>query len=180
MDKGLKLFNRSKNSEKITNNVKTTPVLKKEKVVAVKTLTRDEERDLKAKEVVEKLLQDVIITPKSRPDELLIVDDEPQSGEGLGWLEEQIELLTQKNNLLTSELVQSKEDYIKLYNNGGIDVSNDIVRQKVIELFNEIQSNHITLGSDPTTGVGNFRIYCPGFLNRLIMFFPFLSEFKQY
>jgi len=36
------------------------------------------------------------------------------------------------------------------------------------------------MGNDPKTGIGNFRILCPGFLDRLQKFFPFLIEYKRY
>jgi len=54
------------------------------------------------------------------------------------------------------------------------------VKAKVFELFDELQTNHLRMGTDPQTGVGNFRIYCPGFLNRMLAFFPFLNEVKRY
>ena len=78
------------------------------------------------------------------------------------------------------DLTTAKEDYDKLLNSrGGVNVNDGDVKRVVIELFNELQDNHIKLGVD-ANGVGNFRIYTPGFLNRLIMFFPFLNDVKRY
>jgi hypothetical protein len=162
----------------------TKPVVKK---VAEKKLTPAEERDLKAKAKVEELLQDVNLSPNPKED-LIEIDenhvDTPPSSE---WLEEQVTLLTANNELLRSELVLAKDDYSRLFQenqqlkSGAGIVSNDgAVAAKVIELFNELQDNHIKLGTDMNTGIGNFRIFCPGFLNRMIVFFPFLTNHRRY
>ena len=178
-DKGLNIFKSGKSGSK-----KTTPEVKNENK---KPLSREQERDEKAKQMVIDVLKDVKLFPNDNSD-LLVVDEtntvEPKGD--LTWLEEQVDLLTSRNNQLETDLNKSKDDYEKLYNEfqlirqGGGGIGDDMVKQKVIELFNEIQSNHMKLGTDPMTGIGNFRIYCPGFLNRLLSFFPFLNEFKQY
>lgn len=176
-NKGLSIFKSGK-----TGSKKNTPDVNVENK---KPLSREEERDQKAKQMVNDILKDVNLDP-NKPDDLLVVEEDVTSKGDLTWLEEQVDLLTNKNNQLESELIKSKEEYEKLYTEfqfirqGGGVVGDEFVKQKVIELFNEIQSNHIKLGTDPMSGVGNFRIYCPGFLNRLITFFPFLNEFKQY
>ena len=83
-----------------------------EKVVE-KTLTPEEERDLKAKQKVTELLKDVDLTAPKKEDDLLEVDnDAVKSGE---WLEEQVTLLSEKNEILRTELAQAKEDYAKLF-----------------------------------------------------------------
>lgn len=178
-NKGLSIFKSGKNGPK-----KSTPEVKVENK---KPLSREEERDQKAKQMVNDILKDVNLDP-NKPDDLLVVedaDDVAPKGD-LMWLEEQVDLLTSRNNLLETELNKSKNEYEKLYTEfqlirqGGGVAGDEFVKQKVIELFNEIQSNHIKLGTDPMSGIGNFRIYCPGFLNRLVSFFPFLNEFKQY
>lgn len=150
-----------------------------------KAPTPEEVRDLKAKAKVEELLQDSPIVTLDKKEELLELDevtkDEPK---GVEWLEEQVTLLSEKNEALSSELTLTKNDYQKLLNDfqqvrsgGG---SNDgEIQRGVLQLFNELQENHIKLGVNQE-GIGNFRIYCPGFLNRLIKFFPFLEEHKRY
>ena len=73
------------------------------------------------------------------------------------------------------EVVKIENDQLR--SAGG---SNDgEISKAVLQLFNEIQENHIKLGVD-NRGIGNFRIYCPGFLDRLIKFFPFLQQHKRY
>ena len=178
------LMNLAKNGNK-----KPTPTtIKKnvEKNVVEKAITPAEERDLKAKARVEELLQDVNLSPLVKED-LIEIEPEIEVPKGAEWLEEQVTLLTEKNELLRSELALMNEDYARMVlenqeiRSGAGIVSNDgAVAEKVIELFNELQENHIKLGTDMNTGIGNFRIYCPGFLNRMIVFFPFLSTVQRY
>lgn len=149
------------------------------KPVAKPEPTKEEIRDQKAKETVSKLLEDSPITKLKKEDELLELEEVKEEPKGVEWLEEQVTLLGQKNQDLSAEL-----DVLKIENEqfraGGAVTSNDgEVSKAVIQLFNEIQENHIKLGID-NRGIGNFRIYCPGFLNRLIKFFPFLEEHKRY
>ena len=161
------------------------PVVKKE--VEKPQLTAEEERDLKAKQKVNELLKDVPLTLEKKEELLEIDEPTPTVEHGMEWLEEQVTLLNEQNELLKSELALAKGDYARIFEdyqnlrNGVAGSAGDgAIRIKVIELFNEIQTNHVKLGTDPNTGIGNFRIYCPGFLNRLITFFPFLAEYKRY
>ena len=163
---------------------KTTPKKPAAKPV-VKEPTPEEVRDLKAKETVEKLLEDSPLTTLNKKDELLEFDENPpEASKGVEWLEEQVALLTEKNEALKAELALAKEDIQKLEFDvqqgrvGGASNEGE-VKTAVLQLFNEIQENHIKLGVNEQ-GVGNFRIYCPGFLNRMIKFFPFLDQHKRY
>ena len=135
-------------------------------------LSPEEIRDQKAKARVDELLEDVDLTLEKK-DELLELDETPEAGDSnsVEWLQEQLMLVSQANDQLKSDLEAAKI---------GAPAPNDAVKQSVIGLFNELQENHLKLGTNPQTGVGNFRIYCPGFLNRLIKFFPFLAEHKKY
>jgi hypothetical protein len=144
---------------------------------AEKPLTPAQERDLKAKQKVEELLQDVELTPK-KDEELLEVESEPIKG--VDWLEEQVTTLSDENTRLKGELTVAKRDYEKLFaefqkvKTGGVSVSDDsALKVNIIKLFNEIQANHMALGR-------NFVIVPPAFLNRLIMFFPFLNDEKKF
>lgn len=165
---------------------KTPPAKKVAEKKVEKPITPAEERDLKAKARVEELLACVQLTPEKKED-LLELEPAEAPKEGAEWLEEQVTLLTEQNELLRSELSLAKQDYERIFVENqhiktgvGITSNDGVVKANVIELFEEIQNNHITLGVDPTTNIGNFRIYCPGFLNRLITFFPFLEERKRY
>lgn len=92
--------------------------------------------------------------------------------------------LTEENEKLKSEAALAKEDYSKLFIafqqqrntvvlNDNPNGSDTALKAKVVQLFNEIQANHLSLGR-------NFIIVPQAFLNRLIVFFPFLEEQKRF
>lgn len=152
-------------------------------------LSPAEERDLKAKETVSKLLEGVELIPKKDDEQLIELDTEPK--EGIQWLEEQVSLLSEQNEKLKSELALAKEDYQKLFgefqkmkNTGEVTLNtvsdeDAIVKQTVIKIFDEIQHNYFAM-MNPMTGKSNLVISPIAFLNRLIMFFPFLNDRKKY
>ena len=158
------------------------PIVKKVKEEVEKVLTPNEERDLKAKAKVDELLDGVKLTPETKKEELLEVDvevdDEPK---GMEWLEEQVTKLAEENEKLKSEAALAKEDYSKLFqsfqqlknNIAPVENSDGMLQAKVVQLFNELQANHLSMG-------GNFIIYPVGFMNRLIVFFPFLEKYKRF
>jgi len=147
----------------------------------VKKPTAEELRDLKAKETVEKLLEDSPINTLEKKEDLLELDETPvEEPKGVEWLEEQVTLLTQKSEALAAELNVVQIENQQLRSGTDVSGSNDgEVRKVVVQLFNELQENYIKMGID-NQGIGNFRIYTPGFLNRMIKFFPFLDEVKRY
>jgi len=146
---------------------------KEEKII----LTPEEERNIKAKAKVEELLHDSPIMTLDKKKEVVESENEEEvvveQPKGVEWLEEQVLILSQQNEALHYELEMFRAG-------GSVSNGNDVVTKAVIALFDELQQNHIKLGVNPQTGVGNFRIYCPGFLNRMIKFFPFLEEYKRY
>ena len=162
------------------------PAVKKEEVIVPeKVLTPEEERDLKTKAKVDELLDGVKLTlePEKKEDLLEVAedDDEPK---GIEWLEEQMSRLTEENEKLKAEANLAKEDYEHLYStfqqqkngvvlNDNPNASDTLLKTKVVQLFNEIQANHLALGH-------NFIIVPVAFLNRLILFFPFLDEHKRF
>jgi hypothetical protein len=161
----------------------TTPVAKKPVVVkeVEKPKTPEEVRDFKAKQRVEELLSGVELTPKK--EELLELESE-EPKEGVDWLEEQVSLLSEQNEHLRSELSVTKADYAKLFDDmqrlksgGNVD---DGTKTKVVELFNELQNAHLTMGYNPSTNAPNLIIAPVAFMNRLIMFFPFLQGLKRF
>lgn len=139
--------------------------------------TKEELRDQKAKETVSKLLEDSPLTTLDKKEELLELDETPDEPKGVEWLEEQITLLSEKNKALAAELEVVKIENQQLRTTGNSGDGN--VKNVVIQLFNELQENYIKMGVNHE-GIGNFRIYTPGFLNRMIKFFPFLEEVKRY
>jgi hypothetical protein len=122
---GKNLLKLAKGGKKITPEKKITEkVIEKPKSLA-------EERDIKAKQKVEELLQDVPLIIEKK-EELLEVDNN-QENVSVEWLEEQITLLSEKNNALKAELDISKADYAKLFSefqqikNGGVSVIKAVV-----------------------------------------------------
>jgi hypothetical protein len=160
------------------------PVVKKEEVkVPEKMLTPEEERDLKTKAKVEELLDGVDMTLKTeeKKEEILEITPEPDSKD-VNWLEEQASKLSEENERLKSEATLAKNDYSRIFeafqelkNGVTLNTSNSDgqLQTKVIELFNEIQAQYLSLGN-------NLIIYPAAFLNRLIRFFPFLDEYKRF
>lgn len=157
--------------------ITTKKSVKKEKV-----LTPAEERDLKVKAKVDELLEgsELLSPPKENSEELLEINNE--ANKSFEWLEEQVTLLSDENTKLKGELEIAKSDYNKLFSElqkgrQGIVLTNPegdaAIKATLVKLFNEIQANHLALGR-------NFVIVPPAFLNRLIMFFPFLQDEKRF
>jgi len=165
------------------------PVVKKVEVKkVVKKTTPEEERDLKAKETVAKLLEDIPLNPneKVKEQEKSEVASSTQLNDN-SWLQEQVEALSSEMELLRTELGEAKENYAKIFaenqrlkngsNSSDVMDSNVVddsaLKQTVVRIFNELQQQHLKLGR-------NFVIVPPAFMNRLIMFFPFLEGEKKF
>jgi len=161
---------------------KATPAKKVEKIEPEKVLTPAEERDIKAKAKVEQLLEGVELTPKK--EELLELDAPPK--EGHEWLEEQVSLLGEQVETLKAEVEVAKGDYARIFaenqrikNGGGIQ-DDSMTKQIVLRIFNELQESHLSMGNNPHTGAPNLVIAPIAFMNRLIMYFPFLEQHKKF
>ena len=164
------------------------PAVKKEEVkvpekVPEKVLTPEEERDLKTKAKVEELLDGVNMTLKTeeKKEDFIEVEPEPNSKD-VNWLEEQVSKLSEENESLKSEAALAKSDYSRIFEafqdlKNGVTLttsnSDGQLQAKVVELFNEIQAQYLSLGN-------NLIIYPVAFLNRLIKFFPFLDEHRRF
>ena len=180
MAKGQSLIKLAKGGDK----KEKTPKKPAEKKVKETPLTPEQERDLKAKQKVEELLQDVpLISNPKKDDELLELADS-ETAKNIEWFEEQLKALSSENSILKTELEVAKKDYTKLFTEfqkikQGKDVAletpnvDTALKAQIVKLFNEIQANHLALGK-------NFIIVPVAFLNRLIMFFPFLQDEKRY
>lgn len=175
-----------------TGGKKTTPVKKEEKkeVVKEKVLSPTEQRDLKAKEVVKELLDDVNLDisgkNKKADDDVLVLEQEPKGSE---WLQEQVSLLASENQNLRNDLQVAKADYTRIFNElqrfkgGGGGASDEELKRGVLTIFHEIQSNYMKnpgFTTQPTVGTPNFVIVPVAFLNRMIQFFPFLAKEKRF
>jgi hypothetical protein len=181
MAKGSNLVKMAKTVGKKAN-VAEKPV---EEVVE-KPKTAEEERDLKAKAKVEELLQgvDLSLTKENKEEELLEV--ESVDNKSTEWLEEQISLLSGQVETLRSELAQSKDDYAKVFalyqqikSGAGVQDDGD-VKQNAIKLFVELQNAHLSMGFNPQTHAPNLIIAPIAFMNKLIVFFPFLAQYKKF
>jgi len=177
------------NLVKLAKGKKETPVAPAVKEVVKapeKVLTPEEERDLKTKAKVDELLDGVKLTlePEVKKDDLLEVVEDDDEPKGVEWLEEQMSRLTEENEKLKAEANLAKEDYSKLFTafqqqknavvlNDNPNASDTLLKTKIVQLFNEIQANHLALGH-------NFIIVPVAFLNRLILFFPFLEDQKRF
>ena len=165
---------------------KASPATKKvaEKKEVEKPISPAEERDLKAKARVEELLEGVQLTPDKKED--LLELEAPEEKKGAEWLEEQVTLLNEQNEALRSELVLAKDDYSRIFAEmqrfkSGIGIVGDgEIKGQVVNLFEELQANYISRGIDPMTNLPVFEIRPVAFMNRLIMFFPFLNQYKRY
>ena len=172
------LIKLAKGEEKKTKN----PVTKKpvEKVVE-KQLTQAEERDIKAKETVDKLLDGVDLLPK-KDDELLEMETEqPKS---IDWLTEQIAALTTENELLKSELAVAKADYVKIFDENqrikNMVTANPAVGDfddKVLALFNELQNQYLKY---PPAVMNETQVNVRYVLNKMCELFPFVNRMKRF
>lgn len=133
-----------------------------------KKLTPMQERDLKAKQKVEELLKDSTFT-QPKEDDLIILDEEPK---GIDWLQEQVALLSQQVETLKKDLAKAKTENAK--------GDEGEIKKGIGVLFEELQTNYIKMGRNPNTGISNLVIPPVAFMNRLIMFFPFLGKLKRY
>lgn len=160
---------------KKTNN-KLVDVESKDELIEI-----TDDRDAKVKKKVAELLEGIELTPKQK-EEIIELDTEHK--QGVEWLEEQVALLSESNEKLRQELADSKEDYKKIFEENqdlkkGVVISDDIVKNNVIKLFNEIQENYFKMGKN-AQGQPNLVLPPVAFMNRMIMFFSFLNKHKKY
>jgi len=181
--KDKKLINMAKGKPtKAVAAIPPVPMPKKQPKVVEKKLTADEERDLKAKERIKNLLEDVPLSVKEAVEPEDLIEIVPVKNEGnIEWLEEQIALLTSENDNLKIDYAKIFNENQRLKNNSGVYLNgNDdsVLKATVIALFNELQVQYVTCGFD-AYGKSNFIIVPLNFINRLITFFPFLQNEKK-
>lgn len=167
-------------SEKNQTNIKsTTPVVEEKKI-----LTPEQERDLKAKQKVEELLQDVNLTPNKQEEEI-VNEITPTNSEvkNIEWLEEQVSRLGEQNEFLKSENDQLRLDYDKLYaetqnkKNSGNTLESETYVQNIISLYMELQNNLLGHNKERVSwSTANIKIL----LDKLNVLFPFTEQYKKY
>lgn len=140
-------------------------------------LTAEQERDQKARAKVDELLKDSTLTAPPK-DDLLVLDESNDEPKGVEWLEEQVTLQGTEIERLRKELGIEKGKNTKLPASGG--ASDGELQKAVTTLFNELQTNYLKMGKNPSTGASNLVLPPVAFMNRMIMFFPFLKKNKQF
>jgi uncharacterized small protein (DUF1192 family) len=185
--------NKDKSLLKLAKRNKEVSSTKKKENIIVNPITPEEERDLKAKETVNELLKDVNLN-LDKNNEIINTSSNigtKENKSGVEWLEEQVALLSEENERLHNEAIQAKDDYRKIFddyqrikNKGSVilNENNDdnIIKSTVIKLFNEIQANYFNMGMNQRTGQPNLILPPVAFMNRMIMFFPFLIDEKKF
>lgn len=159
-------------------------VAKKPEVKVEKPLSLEEERDVKAKARVEELLYGVDLTLKDKEKDVTYgKSEEPK---GMEWLQEQVGLLSSENENLRNEMNVAKEAYSKILSENqriktGSGVINDEeIMKGVMTIFHEIQSGYLKNPGATQMGTPSFVIFPAAFLNRMIMYFPFLKKEKRF
>lgn len=157
-----------------------SPTAKKstEKKPENKPLSPEEERDLKAKETVNKLLEGVEFAPKNDDVSFEIEVEQPKNVE---WLTEQVNALMSENELFKNELAIAKADYTKIFeenqrirSGAGIPhVAND----GVLVLFDELQNNYLRY---PPNIVNQTNVNVRYLLNRMCELFPEVNKIKKF
>lgn len=173
-----KKSNLSRVAKKSTSTAKNA---KTKKTTTTRTKPKVENKDELAKKKVNELLSDLPIDPKKR-DDLLELDDTSEvtvDKQSVEWLQEQLSKLAEENEKYKKETEEAKSNYKKLLENyqkikeGKNIVTDDDLKQNVSTIFNELQTNYLKFGK-------NFIIAPVAFMNRMIMYFPFLKKQKKY
>jgi len=183
------LVNLAKGNGKKTSPIPTKkPTTKPVPKVVEKPKSKEEVRDEKAKETVEKLLQDVELTPKIEIVEANeeIPTNEPKGDGSNAWLEEQLTILSEANELLKSELLEAKDNYSRLYQqfqNGSAvignpeNLSDETYKQNILFMFDELQANFLGLNQERNRySIVNIDYMLKQFLS----LFPFTEQYRKF
>jgi len=162
-----------------TGNKKT--IAKKEVVIVKKT--PEEERDIRAKLTVEKLLEGTSLIPKEK-EKLIEIDTEVIQPEGAEWLQEQVGLLSSENENLRIELATARDNYSKILGesqrikgNNPNELLNETITQNILTLFNELQNNLLGHNAERTVWT---TANIPVLLKKMLLMFPFTADIKKF
>lgn len=151
-------------TQKLNTTKPKADVVKKE----VKIIDSENPIDI-TKNMVSEIIKNVtheIEKPELEPD-IEVNNSDPNS---LEWLQEQVDLLTQENKLLTDELT---EVYDLVNSNGETD--NQVINE-IISLFLELQNN--LMGNNPQ-GQKWTMANIPHLLVNMVNRFPFLDKYRR-
>jgi len=176
------LVNLAKSNPTPAINKKTSEP--KKIVVVEKSLTPEEERDLKAKQKVEELLQDVdtALTLNNGGASVVAINepDNTKDVTGIEWLQEQVAALSEETEQLRGELAQSRDDYTRIfdqYHNQDSSMLNETTKQNVLIMFHELQNNFI--GNNPERTAWR-EAQIEYLLKQMISLFPFTENYRRF
>ncbi|MFW6219437.1 MAG: hypothetical protein ACOC33_01085 [bacterium] len=142
------------------------------------------DKDAKAKKTVDDLLKDIDLSPKQKEE----VTKEFKKIEGTDWLEEQVSVLTEKNEKLEKEASEAKHNYKKLYEqyetlkSGNVKKSGEMIPDSELTngiktLFDDLQKNMLGLNQQRARYTdAKISVLLKKFLEQ----FPFLREIKKF
>ena len=163
------------------------PVAVAKEVVIAKPIDKGEdkklsdvERDLKAKTTIETLLSDIELPDIGK--KALINEEVEEAGEPIDdpaaetdWYDEQIQTLNQIIDNQRMELERLSLVANNGYVNNDFSVNDSQTVQGLIELFVEIQNVYDNL----KRANGELIIYPIQFLDKMMVFFPFLRQYRR-
>lgn len=145
--------------------------------------------DVKAKEKVERLLEfvDIEDTEMQQDNVQETVQVEVGDMSDIGWLQEQLQKLSEENEALRAETEEAKNNYKKLFESRGDQVDeisaespmipDSIIKTNVINLFVDVQDNF--QGRNPERTQYTNIVPIP-FMMKMVKLFPFLQEQKRF
>lgn len=148
-----------------------------------KTSVKKNDAKEKVKEMANELMNDIPLSVEDHKKTItnsntsLSESKDKKSESNNEWLAEQVGLLTEQVQTLRKQLADKNEEYDNLLKGGNH--SDGQLKDTVIRLFSEIQTNYLSMGKNPVTKQPNLVIPPLAFMNRMVLFFPFLNEFKK-
>ena len=165
---------------------KANTVVKKPEVKVIeKPKTPEETRDLKAKEIVKKLLDDVNLTPNTiKDEEIFDITSTETKQMGGDWLQEQVALLASENEVLKQELAVAKDNYTKIFSDmqrkkdaNPNELNGDTTTQNIIQLFSELQNNMLGRNNERTIWT---TVNIKHVLNQMLVMFPITNQYRKF
>lgn len=147
--------------------------------------------DVKAKEKVERLLEFVDIEDtniqqtkqmESGPKDIGTADMSD-----IGWLQDQLQKLSEENESLKAETEEAKNNYKKLFEShdnrgdessvGAQMIPDSLIKTNVVNLFTDVQDNFQGRNRERT----QYKNIVPvPFMMKMLTMFPFLNEHKRF
>lgn len=160
--------------------------------VTPKNKKKEKTIDVKAKETVERLLELVDVDTPNESTKIIESDTGFQNTEivdmsDIGWLQEQLQKLSEENETLKLETEEAKNNYKKLFETHGNHgdefseevkiVPDSIIKTNIVSLFTDVQDNF--QGRNPERTQYKNIVPVP-FMMKMIQMFPFLNELKRF